>query len=54
MAKASEKPLQPNPFNTYRDPQTGMWIVIQTTAVLSNRIGKETDSFFDSTQGASS
>ncbi|MDJ0845586.1 hypothetical protein [Crocosphaera sp.] len=28
MAKASEKPLQPNPFRTYRDPKTGLWVVI--------------------------
>ncbi|MDJ0580495.1 hypothetical protein [Crocosphaera sp.] len=28
MAKASEQPLQPNPFRTYRDPKTGLWIVI--------------------------
>ncbi|MDJ0731613.1 MAG: hypothetical protein QNJ33_16650 [Crocosphaera sp.] len=28
MAKASKKPLQPNPFRTYRDPKTGLWVVI--------------------------
>lgn len=29
MAKASDQPLQPNPFCTYRDPQTGLWVVVQ-------------------------
>ncbi len=28
MAKTSEQPLQPNPFRTYRDPKTGLWVVI--------------------------
>ncbi len=28
MAKASNGYLQPNPFGTYRDPQTGLWLVI--------------------------
>ncbi|MEA5517629.1 hypothetical protein [Limnoraphis robusta] len=27
--KACEKPLQPNPFTTYRDPETGRWVVIK-------------------------
>lgn len=31
MAKASEQPLQPNPFRTYRDPKTGLWVVIPVT-----------------------
>ncbi|HIK54369.1 MAG TPA: hypothetical protein IGS37_04300 [Synechococcales cyanobacterium M55_K2018_004] len=22
-------PLRPNPFTTYRDPQTGQWIVVK-------------------------
>lgn len=35
MAKASQKPLQPNPFNTYRDPETGLWVVVRTSP-LSN------------------
>ena len=33
MAKASEKPLQPNPFRTYRDPKTGLWVVIPASAI---------------------
>ncbi|MEA5508965.1 hypothetical protein VB715_04235 [Crocosphaera sp. UHCC 0190] len=33
MAKTSEQPLQPNPFRTYRDPQTGLWVVIKPTPV---------------------
>jgi hypothetical protein len=28
MAKVSQEPLQPNPFQTYRDPLTGKWLVI--------------------------
>jgi len=27
--KACDKPLQSNPFTTYRDPQTGKWIVVK-------------------------
>ncbi|WP_413165442.1 hypothetical protein ACL6C3_03660 [Capilliphycus salinus ALCB114379] len=33
--KNSEKPLKSNPFTTYRDPETGRWVVVkdqQTTA----------------------
>jgi hypothetical protein len=30
MAKTSEKPLKPNPFNTYRDPETGRWMVVKS------------------------
>ncbi|HLO48413.1 MAG TPA: hypothetical protein VK211_08340 [Kamptonema sp.] len=29
MMKACDKPLKSNPFTTYRDPQTGKWIVVQ-------------------------
>ncbi|MEM8778594.1 MAG: hypothetical protein AAGF26_06925 [Cyanobacteria bacterium P01_G01_bin.49] len=28
MVKASNEPLQPNPFCTYRDPKTGLWVVV--------------------------
>lgn len=28
-APKSSKELQPNPFMTYRDPQTGRWIVVK-------------------------
>jgi hypothetical protein len=31
MAKVSHEPLQPNPFITYRDPKTGLWLVIRET-----------------------
>jgi hypothetical protein len=31
MAKMSDEPLQPNPFITYRDPKTGLWLVIPET-----------------------
>ncbi|MEG3438908.1 hypothetical protein V0288_17405 [Pannus brasiliensis CCIBt3594] len=33
MAKVSGKPLQPNPFLSYRDPKTGLWVVIQGTSL---------------------
>ncbi len=36
MAKASEKPLQPNPFRTYRDPKTGLWVVLKASAMEAN------------------
>ncbi|MBR8830039.1 MAG: hypothetical protein N5P05_003304 [Chroococcopsis gigantea SAG 12.99] len=29
MAKLSNEPLQPNPFLTYRDPDSGLWITVQ-------------------------
>jgi hypothetical protein len=28
--------LRPNPFNTYRDPQTGYWITVVTTPTGGN------------------
>ncbi|GFE68750.1 hypothetical protein [Chroococcus sp. FPU101] len=30
MARVSSEPLQPNPFTTYRDPNTGAWIVVKS------------------------
>lgn len=36
MAKVSNEPLQPNPFLTYRDPQTGLWIIVQDNPSLKN------------------
>ncbi|MDJ0707359.1 MAG: hypothetical protein QNJ46_29145 [Leptolyngbyaceae cyanobacterium MO_188.B28] len=30
MAKLSSQPLRPNPFHTYRDPQTGRWLVVKS------------------------
>ncbi|MEB3282058.1 MAG: hypothetical protein VKK42_24375 [Lyngbya sp.] len=27
--KNSEKPLKSNPFTTYRDPETGRWVVVK-------------------------
>ena len=34
--KTSEKPLKPNPFLTYRDPETGRWIVVKEQETLSS------------------
>ena len=31
MPSESNSPLQPNPFTTYRDPQTGLWIVAKAS-----------------------
>jgi hypothetical protein len=28
MTTTNEVPLKPNPFTTYRDPQTGKWVVV--------------------------
>ncbi|MEA5536533.1 hypothetical protein [Crocosphaera sp. XPORK-15E] len=41
MAKTSEQPLQPNPFCTYRDPQTGLWVVIKSTPVMAGGLSSE-------------
>ncbi|AFY76857.1 hypothetical protein Ple7327_1478 [Pleurocapsa sp. PCC 7327] len=32
MVKSSNEPLQPNPFTTYRDPKTGLWVVVKATS----------------------
>jgi hypothetical protein len=29
MVKVSDEPLQPNPFTTHRDPNTGLWVVVK-------------------------
>ncbi|MEL4894699.1 hypothetical protein [Crocosphaera sp. Alani8] len=36
MAKASEQPLEPNPFRTYRDPKTGLWVVLPISETESH------------------
>lgn len=36
MVKASNEPLQPNPFTTYRDPKTGLWVVVKKTVILES------------------
>jgi len=33
MVKVSNEPLQPNPFTTYRDPKTGLWVVVKKTKI---------------------
>ena len=30
MSNHCKKPLRPNPFNAYRDPKTGEWLVIKS------------------------
>lgn len=32
MAKLSSRPLRPNPFHTYRDPETGKWLVVESVS----------------------
>ena len=32
MAKLSSRPLRPNPFHTYRDPETGKWLIVDSAA----------------------
>ncbi len=34
MTTTKNPKLQENPFHTYRDPQTGRWIVIKTQETL--------------------
>ena len=29
MSRSSQNYLKPNPFTTYRDPETGRWVVVQ-------------------------
>lgn len=38
MAKSSNPNLQPNPFVTYRDPQTGLWVVVHNATVAQSSI----------------
>ena len=32
QVKTQKKQLRSNPFTTYRDPETGRWVVIKTAA----------------------
>lgn len=32
-SKSEPKPLRKNPFTTYRDPETGRWIVVKPALV---------------------
>ena len=32
MAKLSSRPLRSNPFHTYRDPETGKWLVVESAS----------------------
>ena len=32
MAKLSSRPLRANPFHAYRDPETGKWMVVESTS----------------------
>lgn len=32
MAKSCRKPVKTNPFVTYRDAQTGKWVVVKSIA----------------------
>jgi hypothetical protein len=32
VTQLSTKEMRPNPFNAYRDPQTGKWIVVKPEA----------------------
>ncbi len=37
MDKISQKPLKPNPFTTYRDSETGRWLVVLPESVSHER-----------------
>ncbi len=41
MAKVSHANLQPNPFITYRDPQTGLWKVLKSASANLNNSPNE-------------
>ncbi|MBP0022339.1 MAG: hypothetical protein J7647_32880 [Cyanobacteria bacterium SBLK] len=47
MPKPSNSPLRPNPFQAYRNPTTGEWLVIENAtenaAIASSREGKASD-----------
>jgi hypothetical protein len=49
MVKASNEPLQPNPFTTYRDPKTGLWVVIKKIVISEycSKVDEENNSFSD-------
>ena len=32
MLKTKDEKLKPNPFTTYRDPETGKWLVMRPSA----------------------
>lgn len=36
MSQANYDGLRPNPFETYRDPLTGKWVVIKAAAHAAN------------------
>ncbi len=40
MSQSHRKPLRPNPFGTYRDPQTGKWLVIRAVAETPSYLGR--------------
>lgn len=37
MTPSVQRKLKPNPFMTYRDPQTGKWMVIKPSLPPENR-----------------
>lgn len=38
MTKPCDKPLKQNPFLTYRDPETGKWIVTKSAPVQATTL----------------
>ncbi|MDY6802993.1 MAG: hypothetical protein SXA11_04185 [Cyanobacteriota bacterium] len=39
QVKLQDKKLSSNPFNTYRDPKTGRWVVVRSkSAIKGDRV----------------
>lgn len=38
MARPCDKPLKQNPFNAYRDPETGKWVVVKSQPQAPSRM----------------
>ncbi|MBD3882822.1 hypothetical protein IFO70_13710 [Phormidium tenue FACHB-886] len=36
MTKLCDKPLRTNPFMSYRDPKTGVWVVVTLKPLKAN------------------
>ena len=48
MVKVSNDSLQPNPFTTYRDPNTGQWIVVKAAPVYERHASFDREENFKS------
>lgn len=44
MCKSTKKYLRQNPFTAYRDPETGQWLVIPNSQLVSKKNSEGSDS----------